>query len=138
MASRDLNDLAPPVRRAALALLEKCSEAGMDVLIYCTLRSASEQAALYASGRSVAGPILTHSKPGHSFHNPDKNGEAWAFDAVPMVGGKPQWSDAAALEKMGAIGEKCGLEWAGRWTVFREKVHFQADKQTIQGAQWDA
>lgn len=138
MASRDVNDLAPPVRRAALALLEQCSDAGFDVLIYCTLRSASEQAQLYASGRTVAGPVLTNSKPGHSYHQPDKNGQAWAFDAVPMRAGKPQWNDDLALQRMGAIGEACGLEWAGRWSVFRERVHFQASKTMIQDMQWTA
>jgi len=28
-------------------------------------------------------------------------------------------------KRVGEIGEKVGLEWAGRWTTFREYPHFQ-------------
>ena len=47
MASRSLDDLAAPVKSAALAMLARCRAAGLEVLIYCTLRSNDEQAALW-------------------------------------------------------------------------------------------
>lgn len=126
MASRDLGDLSPVVRARALEFLRECHGAGLDVLIYCTLRSLEEQASLYASGRSKPGRILTNAGPGESLHNPDAQGFAWAFDAVPLVGGKCLWNDAATIAKMGECGEFVGLEWAGRWRgAFREYVHFQ-------------
>ncbi len=126
MASRSLDDLAPVVKARALAFLSECQRAGLDVLVYCTLRSNEEQAALYRVGRSEPGHIVTNAKPGGSKHNPDENGQAWAFDAVPMVGGKPAWSDAAMLTRMGRCGEAVGLEWAGEWAgALRESVHFQ-------------
>ena len=126
MASRSLDDLAAPVRSAALAMLARCRAAGLEVLIYCTLRSNDEQAALYAQGRTKPGPVLTNAGPGRSMHNPDASGRAWAFDAVPLVNGKAAWDDAAMVTKMGEIGEACGLEWAGRWRgPLRERVHFQ-------------
>ena len=132
MASRSLGDLAPPVRRAALALQEKAAAQGVDVLIYCTLRSHAEQADLYAQGRTAPGYVVTFAKPGQSLHNPDENGQAWAFDAVPLVNGKAQWLDADLLQKVGEIGEACGLEWAGRWVGgMREKVHFQMKRGTV-------
>ena len=99
---------------------------GLDVLIYCTLRSCAEQDALYALGRTVRGGVVTNCKGGLSLHNPDKNGLAWAFDAVPVVSGVCQWDNAALIKKMGACGESAGLEWAGRWIGrLRESVHFQ-------------
>lgn len=126
MASRSLDDLAAPVKSAALAMLARCRAAGLEVLIYCTLRSNDEQAALYAQGRTKPGPVLTNAGPGRSMHNPDGQGRAWAFDAVPLVNGKAAWDDAAMVTKMGEIGEACGLEWAGRWRgPLRERVHFQ-------------
>lgn len=129
MASRSLLDLAPEVRRAALAFLERASAQGLEVLIYCTLRSEEEQALLYARGRTAPGAVVTHAKPGQSLHGPDENGQAWAFDAVPMVHGKAAWNDAKLLEKMGACGKACGLQWAGNWRGrMREAVHFQMQK----------
>lgn len=126
MASRRLDDLAQPVKLAALSLVDDCGLVGIDLMVYCTLRPDAEQAALYASGRTVPGPILTNAKPGASLHNPDADGKAWAFDAVPVINGKCAWSDAVALERVGVLAEGLGLEWAGRWRgKLRETVHFQ-------------
>jgi len=115
----------------AVAFIDKCRACGLDVLIYCTLRTNDEQARLYESGRGdkAASMILTNAKPGDSLHNPDENGEAWAFDAVPVLAGKPLWSDAARVALMGQCGEAVGLVWAGRWRgKLRESVHFQGNK----------
>lgn len=126
MASRSLDDLAPVVKARALAFIDECKRAGLDVLIYCTLRSNDEQNELYQHGRTAPGPIVTNARAGESLHNPDANGHAWAFDAVPLVGGKPAWQNAAMIEKMGRCGELVGLEWAGCWVgALRESVHFQ-------------
>lgn len=131
MASRSLDDLAQPVKLAAQDFLKAAGLAGLDVLIYCTSRPASEQAALYAIGRTVPGQKVTNAKPGDSLHNPDLNGKSWAFDAVPMLHGKAMFHDDALIDRMGRIGESVGLEWAGRWTGrMRERVHFQIKKRT--------
>ena len=130
MASRSVDALAPAVKRQAIAFLNECKVCGIDVLIYCTLRTLDEQAVLYASGRDKPGPILTCAKPGESLHNPDKNGDAWAFDAIPLLGGKALWDDQQRIALMGMCGESVGLVWAGRWRGYlRERVHFQGDKQ---------
>lgn len=126
MATRQLDLLAPPVYRAALRFVEECHEAGVQALIYCTLRTDEEQATLYALGRTEQGEIVTNARPGQSLHNPQRDGKAWAFDAVPMRAGKTLWADEKALAAMGAAGERAGLEWAGRWRgKLRERVHFQ-------------
>jgi peptidoglycan LD-endopeptidase CwlK len=132
MASRSLDDLSKPVALAAVRFIELAKVRGLDILIYCTLRSDSEQHALFGCGRSLSGVVIDRSKvitncdAGQSLHNPDKEGKAWAFDAVPLLMGKPQWNDAAAVALMGACGEAVGLEWAGRWNgALRESVHFQ-------------
>ena len=37
--------------------------------------------------------------------------------------------DRALVQRMGEIGEACGLQWAGRWRgALRESVHFQLDR----------
>lgn len=138
MASRSLDDLAPPVKAAALRMLELCRAhpvrgAPLEVLIYCTLRSNAEQAALYEQGRTKPGQVVTNARAGESLHNPDKAGKAWAFDCVPMSAGKLLWNDLQAIEAMGELGKRAGLEWAGDWHGFKERVHFQIRPDTVRG-----
>lgn len=129
MASRSIADLSPRVRALALAFVQACDGAGLQVLIYCTLRSNEEQATLYARGRTLPGVVVTNARPGESLHNPDENGQAWAFDAVPVSGGVALWDNASAIKRMGEIGESVGLQWAGRWRgALRESVHFQIER----------
>ena len=118
--SRDINDLVPVVAAKAHAFVAKCKAAGIDVLITSTLRDGESQAALYAQGRSTPGKIVTNAKAGQSWHN-----HACAFDFVPIVSGKAMWNDTRTFERCGAIAESVGLEWAGRWTRFRELAHCQ-------------
>lgn len=149
MASRRIEDLAEEMRPLARAFLKRCAEVGLEVLIYGTLRTLEEQARLWRRGRSssliervieelvrrgktwvaelirTVGPqpgkrIVTHALPGESAHN-----YGYAFDAVPLVHGKPAWNDPELLKEMGEIGKSVGLEWAGDWKRFREQVHFE-------------
>lgn len=121
MASRKLEDLNRPTQLRAEAFLKACEAAGLDILIYCTYRPGTEQDELYARGRSKPGKIVTNARAGDSWHN-------WqsAFDFVPLVNGKAQWSDAGLYAKAGAIAESVGLEWAGRWSgKLKETAHCQ-------------
>jgi peptidoglycan LD-endopeptidase CwlK len=121
MASRSLNDLEEQTRLKAAAFVQACAAAGVDVLIYCTLRSCAEQDELYKIGRSLPGRIVTNARGGQSWHNHGR-----AFDFVPMIGGKPQWSSDSLYAKCGAIAESVGLEWAGRWNGrLKERAHCQ-------------
>lgn len=123
--SRKLEDLNPAVQLRARALLNAAKDAGIDLIITSTYRTAEQQAALYAQGRTKPGVIVTNARPGDSYHN-------WqcAFDVVPLRNGKPVWGtsgeDGALWRKIGELGESVGLEWAGRWTgKLREMAHFQ-------------
>lgn len=122
--SRKLDDLNPIVETKARAFLALCEGIGLDVLVISTYRDNESQAALYAQGRTSPGNIVTNAKPGQSYHN-------WrvAFDVVPLRNGKPIWGtsgeDGEIWDKVGLMGESVGLEWAGRWTKFKEFPHFQ-------------
>ena len=131
MASRSIHDLSDPVRALCNQLIAKCAEAGIQLLVYRTLVSNEEQAALYKKGRGV----LTNAKAGQSEHNPDTNGQAWAFDAVPLLQGAAQWQDVETFTKIGLLAESIGLKWSGRWTgKFREFGHFYLErKQFLEG-----
>ena len=108
--SRNINDLEPHVAVLCHKFVEECEKQGIIVIITSTFRSNEEQAALYAIGRL----------PGQSFHN-----HKVAFDFCPIVHGKAVWNNAELFTKCGIIGEKLGLEWSGRFKMFRESAHFQ-------------
>ncbi len=118
--SRNIEDLHPKVAGMCRAFIKNCADAGIDVLITSTYRDKESQAALYAKGRTAAGPKVTNARPGQSWHN-------WrvAFDFVPIENGKAQWDDTRAFQRCGEIAESIGLEWAGRWKSFKELAHCQ-------------
>jgi peptidoglycan L-alanyl-D-glutamate endopeptidase CwlK len=142
MASRQLSDLHPTLHRMANDFIMRCENFGIDLLIYCTYRSPTEQTALYAQGREpldttnllrkqaglyALSPgqnqiVVTHAPAGESFHN-----YRLAFDCVSMDVGKPVWDEADPVwQRMGEIGEIVGLLWAGRWNDDRKEFpHFQ-------------
>ena len=118
--SRKLEDLHPKVAKLCDQFIRKCKSQNIDILITSTYRDAASQNALYAQGRTAPGKKVTNAKAGQSFHN-------WkcAFDFVPIVNGKPNWNDTALYTKCGEIAESVGLEWAGRWKIFKELAHCQ-------------
>ena len=151
MASRSLTDLDTGVRAQAREVVSACEQVGVDLLIYCTLRPLEEQARLYRQSRSRdeinakmtrlrnrgfdflariiedVGPCygrhVTNATAGESWHN---YGEAW--DAVPLIGGKPAWNYLQAKSQWDAYGEcvrQVDMFWAGDWTRFREYPHAQ-------------
>lgn len=120
MSSRSLFDLHQMFRPKALEFVDATKAAGLDVLIYCTLRSDAEQTELYAIGRTKPGKIVTYAKAGESAHN-----YGLAFDGVPLIHGRPAWDDHDAWGLYGLCASQVKLEWAGNWLKFREMPHVQ-------------
>lgn len=142
MASRKLSDLTPLMQSKAARFKRDCAAAGVDVLIYCTLRTEQEQDALYMQGRNALAVVnasfksvglapisekqncrpCTWARGGQSAHQYGK-----AFDCVPLQAGKPVWDSSSILwQIIGSIGLKCGLSWGGTWSAGkREYPHFE-------------
>ena len=118
--SRDIAELLPAVQVKCTGFVQKCKEAGIDVIITSTFRDFESQDALYAKGRTAPGKIVTNAQGGDSYHN-----YRVAFDFVPVVDGKAMWDDTKVFQQCGLIAEACGLEWAGRWKSFKEMAHCQ-------------
>lgn len=118
--SRDLNELLPVVKEKMQLFLDKCKEDEIPLIVTSTYRDNECQNALYSRGRTTPGKKVTDAKAGYSFHN-----FRCAMDIVPVINGKPIWDDHDLWEKIGTIAESCGLEWAGRWTTFKELCHVQ-------------
>lgn len=136
--SRNIDDLLPPVADRCRALIEKCKEAGIDLIVTSTYRDLECQLRLYAQGRTKPGPVVTYAGPGDSWHNWQR-----AFDVVPLRNGKPVWGirgiDKELWLKVGEIGVSCGLEWGGNWDRHPDYPHFQ-DKmgRTLYGLKKEA
>ena len=154
MSSRSLDTLDPGTRQKAERFLSMADDAALDVLIYCTLRTKSEQAILYRQSRPLStikmkaqelsdtygrsdlakilmdvgpqhGAHVTNAAPGQSLHN-----YGYAFDGVPLRHGKPVWGtrskdDLSLWGVYGDLADASGLEWAGHWKNFREFPHCQ-------------
>lgn len=121
MASRSLVDLREPFRSKAGNWLGECAQAGLEILVTCTLRSDAEQDALYAQGRTKPGKIITNARAGQSAHN-----YGLALDFVPMINGKPEWTGKHPAWKQAiAIAQKCGIESLANNPKFKELAHLQ-------------
>ena len=121
MSSRSLFVLHPIFRPKADEFIKAAVKAGLDVLVYCTVRTMQEQADLYAQGRTKPGRIVTNAKPGESAHN-----FGLAFDGAPLIGGKIDWdTENPVWQLYGKVAVDTGLEWAGNWEHFKEYPHIQ-------------
>lgn len=118
--SRNIADLHPKVQTLCKRFIEMCKSQGIDVIITSTYRDFASQDALFAQGRTKPGKKVTNARAGQSYHN-----FRCAFDFVPIVNGKAMWNDTGLFTKCGEIAELVGLEWAGRWTKFKEMAHCQ-------------
>jgi len=108
--SRALDDLSPVFKPLAMALLARCVEAQIPVIIVDTLRTQAEHSANLAKGVSwtkhskhldgLAIDICPYAQ--YDLHGRDK---------LQWDGGDPIWF------RIGAIGEKLGLRWGGRWST---------------------
>src|SRR5690242_2324462 len=117
MSSR-VDDLEPITREMCLAFLDDVKDAGLDVRVTQTLRTMDQQAALYAQGRTLPGPIVTKAMPGQSAHS-------WgcAFDVC--FGGPEPFSDKHPWAQIGAIGKSVGLAWGGDFKSITDRPHFE-------------
>ena len=123
-SERNLATLHPDIHQRAATFIAAAkslaAQRNLDVKCICGLRSWSEQAAIYAKGRTTAGPKISNAAPGHSFHN-----FGLALDlAVFSKDGKTYHGDHALYRELGPLGESLGFEWGGRWK-FVDEPHYQ-------------
>ena len=149
---RDINTLHPEVRAMAFELKTRAkTEGGLNIIITECLRTAADQAALFAQGRmaltevnrlrKIAGmaPItelqnrrsVTKARTiEDSFH-----GYGLAFDiaVVSPDGKKIDWTDKSDWDddglndwlEVGRLATKMGIDWGGNWTSFPDMPHYQ-------------
>lgn len=110
--------LHPAIQPMVTKFLQVASSAGYNLRITDGYRTPERQQELYDQGRTKPGRIVTNAKGvpvAQSIHC-----FQLAIDVVDAKNGyEIDW------EKLGKIGEDCGLEWGGRWSQIIDKPHFQ-------------
>jgi len=111
----DLNSLHPYFRDKVIELIRQCREKGIELAIVETYRTPTKQNEYKSMGRRY-----TRTKGGFSNHQ-----YGLAVDLVPMIDTVAQWHNIALWRKVGAVGERLGLRWGGRWRYLFDPGHFE-------------
>jgi hypothetical protein len=119
-SERNLATLEPTTAKLAREHLRRLAAEGYTFKITSGTRTFSEQAALFAKGRTAPGPKVTNARPGSSWHN-----FGLAYDLTLFQGDKnPVW-EHPAYDLAGRIGEELGLRWGGKFKSLVDRPHFE-------------
>jgi hypothetical protein len=111
----DLSALHPYFRDKVIQLIANCKAKGIELAVVETYRTVAKQ-----NEYKQLGKIYTRSSGGRSRHQ-----YGLAVDVVPVIDSIPSWHNEAVWRKVGAVGEKLGLRWGGRWRHPYDPGHFE-------------
>src|SRR5437868_4470206 len=111
--------LLAEVQPYARSLITKALDTGIKIEVISGLRTYEEQDALYAKGRTAAGPKVTNARAGYSNHN-----FGIAFD-IGVFEGSRYIDESPKYRAVGVLGADLGLEWGGNWKTIQDEPHFQ-------------
>lgn len=143
--SKFISDLHPSFQAKARKLVEalqkdEClKKLGVEnIAVVETKRELSVQMAYYSRGRMNVDDVKAmykaaglydisteEAKKTNTWTLKSRHLEGLAIDLAPVKNGKCWWdAPKEVLERMGEIGEECGLSWGGRWKE-KDFYHFQ-------------
>ncbi len=113
-------DLDPVMQEKVRELIKNLIDVGIRILLTSGFRSASEQNALYAQGRTTPGNIVTNAKGTDSFHT-------WsiAVDFEPLDQQGNPIDDPRLYQIVIATAKNLGFEAGADWPSFPDKRHLQ-------------
>ena len=111
----DMNSLHPFFRDQIQMLIAKCKAKGIELMVVETYRTHAKQHEYKTMGKKY-----TSSGAGRSKHQ-----YGLAVDVVPVVDSVAVWNNTMLWRKIGAVGEKLGLRWGGRWRKPYDPGHFE-------------
>lgn len=125
--SRELTLVHPEVRIAVGKILNIMLFLEHPMMVTDTIRTAAEQAVLYAQGRTAPGKIVTNCDGiiKLSNHQIKPDGFGHAVDMVFLVNDKPSWDLSLNWNLYGEIAETLGLIWGGRWKTPHDLPHIE-------------
>jgi hypothetical protein len=110
-----LEALHPYFRDKVVQLIKLARQKGIELAVVETYRTRAKQAEYKSMGKHY-----TRTGAGSSKHQ-----YGLAVDLVPIVNGQAQWHNLHLWRKVGAIGERLGLRWGGRWRSPFDPGHFE-------------
>jgi len=146
--SNKISDMMPKAgAKVALAMEKMKNDAALKTLgvtgifVNETLRSLSVQMAYYSRSRMSVSDVKKMYSAAGLYRIGDKEAKranTWtlssnhikglAADLVPEINGVIAWNAPQAVwQRMGEIGEGCGLTWGGKWNP-PDKPHFEYTK----------
>ena len=133
VTEKRISELHPSIRDEVTALINIAnSVTGSEITIRVVqgLRTIKEQDALYAKGRTTAGPKVTNATGGSSFHN-----YGLAIDFGFLVKGEnliswdtqKDWDNDKIADwlEVVQIFLKAGYTWGGNWKSIKDNPHFE-------------
>lgn len=114
----------PTLANLVRAAQEALTPQNIFMCVYQGLRTAAQQNALYAQGRTAPGQVVTKARAGFSNHN-----YGLAVDVVPYLSGQSgalNWNEKSPqFQAMVAALKAQGLVYGGDWKTFPDNDHFQ-------------
>lgn len=125
--SDKLAGVHPKLRYYVARIIDAMDALGFTMIVTDGVRTAAEQAALYAQGRTAPGAIVTQAdgvvkKSNHQLH---ADGCGHAVDCCFLVDGKPSWDDHLPWATYGACAKALGLTWGGDWATIHDRPHIE-------------
>ena len=134
LGNRSLSNLKGVHPNLIHVLMEAIRDTPADFTIVAGVRTALEQDALYAQGRTRPGQIVTQ-KDGvrnKSNHQVKADGFGYAVDLYPYVNGKVDvQNESKKLDDIAAhilaTAKRLGVSivWGGNWATFKDYPHFE-------------
>lgn len=116
---RDISKLHPELQAKIAELKKLCEAEGLALGIGECYRTAAEQDALYAQGRTKPGAIVTNGR-GSNYGSQHQWGIA--FDFFRNIKGK-EYTDYSFFEDVARLAKSIGLAWGGDWVSFKDRPH---------------
>lgn len=124
-----LSAVNPLLASRVRLIIESAARQGVTLYVDSGYRSSEEQNKLYAQGRTTPGEIVTYKRGGESQHN-FRN----AVDLVPILNGRPSWSESFDWSLIGRLASQVGLNWGGNWNNFVDRPHVELPKGAVSAA----
>lgn len=117
--------LHPDLEKKVKLILNAMLLLGFPMRVVQGVRTAEEQAKLYAQGRTAPGSIVTNCDGivKKSRHQPAADGFGHAVDCA-FVGPQP-FAESHPWRLYGEMGKALGLLWGGDWKSLVDKPHIE-------------
>lgn len=127
MATDRFAGVHPDLVRRVQQVLAAMAALGHPMVVTDGVRTAQQQAQLYAKGRTTPGVIVTYADgvTKTSNHQAHSDGYGHAVDCAFLVDGRPSWDVSLPWQAYGACAEALGLTWGGHWARLRDLPHLE-------------